>query len=226
MRISHFSFDFCQWKAEQITFGKAQTLCEWLNNWHQLCFSWEQIGHTGYITVWQENPFLDNFTHLTFYSIFLLKFLRWNHYAHIFLLIHTHSLFHAIGRLLRNKEKPKQWLSSFLAKARKNRWRNTFLVFCSCQRRRKRNLCACNPNQWFLVLLLLAVLRYHHVHILRCSPRHICLCKREDWMMDQFWQYWMHNKYLQWLALQQLQPWQIKNAGILLAFTEITLEFF
>ena len=79
MRIleSHFPFDFCHWKAKQITFGKAQTLCEWLNNWHQLCFSWEQIGHTGYITVWQENPFLDNFTHLHFnrfsFEIFALK---------------------------------------------------------------------------------------------------------------------------------------------------------
>ena len=53
---------------------------------------------------------------------------------------------------------------------------------------KKRNLCACDTNQWFLLLLLLlAVLLNHHVHVLRRSPRHICLCKSEDWLMDIFY---------------------------------------
>jgi len=115
---------FCQWKRKQ-TFGNKLTSI-------MLLPPQEQIGHTGYITVWQENPFLDNFTHFHFFhsnfeifctEIVFLKLLC----SHLSPHLHSQP-FHAIGRLLGKKENQKQWLSTFPAKVRK-RWRDTFFQF-------------------------------------------------------------------------------------------------
>ena len=68
---------------------------------------------------------------------------------------------------------------------------------------KKRNLCACDTNQWFLLLLLLlAVLLNHHVHVLCRSPRHICLCKSKVWLMGIF------DNTIDWYILQYWPPHQ------------------
>ena len=92
----------------------AQTLCKWLKNWPQLCFIRSATPDISQFDKKTHSSIISPSFSLNFSLKFFVEIIFWNYSAHVFPLIHTHSLFHAIGRLLGKKErKPETMTFSF-----------------------------------------------------------------------------------------------------------------